>query len=323
MKNFWNRPWFVRIVSLLLAILIVIYIDSTQTGFLTQGENNVTKQTATQTQSVKVPLQVSVDTNQYYVVGYPEKVKVTLEGSNALVTSTINTQNFRAYIDLTDKKVGEHRVRVQISGLNKQLSYSVDPKYIKVNIQRLKSRTMPVEIEYNKNAVASGYHLGKASVNPEQVEVTGALSEVNRIDRIVARVSLPNNINHNYERQVMLVAEDKWRHQLNVVVQPSSARVDLPISISKKTVKLNLNSENEESNKIYSVTAKQNDIVIYVYKTELEKIDNVKLNVDLRHVSSSTTKTYQLKLPKGVVRAEPNSVVIQIKVKDTSNSKES
>lgn len=322
MRNFWNKNWFIRIVSLLLAILIVIYIDSTQTGFITQGESSKTIQSATDTRTIKVPLQVSVDTDRYYVVGYPEKVKVTIEGSNALVTSAINTQNFRAYIDLTNKRVGKHTVHVHISGLSKQLSYSIAPKTVKVNIQRRKSQTMPVQIEYNKNAVAKGYHFGKTTVDPEQVEVTGARSEVNQIDRIVAKVGLPNNLHHEFERQVMLIAEDKDGHQLNVVIQPNTARVQIPVKISKKTVKLNLSSKNEESNKVYSVTAKQNEIVLYGSKKALAKVSHINLDVNLKKVENSTTRFYHIKLPKGVVKAKPASVQIQIKVKQTNNIKE-
>ncbi|RVU69891.1 MULTISPECIES: YbbR-like domain-containing protein [Lactobacillus] len=321
MKNFWSKKWVISIVSLLLAILIVSYIDSTQNGFLTQGEPRRTKETANETQSIKVPLQVSVDTDQYYVVGYPEKVKVTLEGSNALVTSAVNTQNFRAYIDLTHKKVGQHRVRVKISGLNKQIFYKVNPRHITVNIQRRKSRTMPVQIEYNKNAVAKGYKLGRPTVSPAQVEVTGALSEVNQIDQIVAKAVLPNGISHNFERQVILVAENKKKQQLNVVIQPATARVILPISISKKQVKLHLNSKNENSDKVYSVTAKQSGVTLYGDKDVLNKIDRLPVNVDLKGIDENTTKNVALKLPKGVVKAHPSTVQVEIKVKDASSSK--
>ena len=317
MKNFWSKTWFIRLVSLLLAILIVGYIDSTQTGFIPQGQRSRTRQTATETQTIKVPLQVSVDTDQYYVVGYPDKVKITLEGTNALVTSAINTQNFRAYIDLTDKKIGKQTVRVHVSGLSKQISYSVDPKYVQVDIERRKSRTMPVQIEYNKNAVAKGYHLGKATVDPSQVEVTGALGEVNQIDQIVAKVSLPNGIDHNYERQVILTAEDKKGRPLNVVIQPSTARVVLPISISKKKVKLNLSSKNENSDKVYSVTAKQDEVTLYGNKEQLDKINKLNVAVDLTKIDASTTRTFPIKLPKGIVKSDPSVVQISIKVKDT------
>ena len=248
MKDFWNNRWFIKVVSLLFAILLVIYIDSTQTGFVTQGEPRKTRETANETQTISVPLQVSIDTDKYYVVGYPEKVKITLEGSNALVTSTVNTQSFRAYIDLTHRKIGKQTVKVQVTGLNSQLSYTINPATVNVDIEQRKSRTMPVQIEYNKNAVANGYNIGKPTVDPQKVEVTGAKGEVNQIDQIVAKLPLPNGINHTYERQVILVAEDNKGRQLNAVITPSTATAKLPVSLSKKTVKLNLRPKNEKLN---------------------------------------------------------------------------
>lgn len=321
MKDFWGKPWFIKVVSLLIAILLVVYIDSTQPGFITQGEPKKTRQTASEIQTIKVPLQVSVDTDKYYVVGYPEKVSVTLEGANALVTSTINTQNFRAYIDLTDKKVGKQAVKVQVSGLSKQLSYSINPKTVNVDIERRKSTTMPVQIEYNKNAVARGYKIGKTSVSPQQVEVTGAKAEVNQIDQIVAKVALPNGIDHDYTRQVILVAEDKKGRQLNVVIDPTTAKANIPISTSKKTVKIDLDSKNEESDKVYSVTARTDQVTLYGEKSALAKVNRLKVNVDLRDVNSSITKDVPIELPKGAVRSDPGSIQVQIKVKKASSAK--
>ncbi|MGQ5709252.1 CdaR family protein [Lactobacillus sp. PSON] len=320
-KDFWSKSWVLKLVSLLIAILIVVYIDSIQPGFLTQGENKITQQTANETQTVKIPLQVSVDTDKYYVVGYPEKVSVTLEGSNALVTSAVNTQNFRAYIDLTHKKIGKHTVKVHISGLSNQLSYSINPKTINIDIEKRKSTTMPVQIEYNKNAVANGYKVGRTSVNPQKVEITGANAEVNQIDQIVAKADLPNDIDHNYERQVILQALDKKGRQLNVVIQPSTAKVTVPISIATKKVKIDLDSKNEESDKVYSVTARSDEVTLFGDKEKLDKIKRLKVAVDLRDVKSSTTKAVPIKLPAGVVRSDPSGVIVQIKVKDASSAK--
>ena len=120
----------------------------------------------------------------------------------------------------------------------------------------------------------------------------------------------------------MLVAEDKHGRQLNVVIQPATARVMIPISIAQKKVRLNLQSENENNDKIYSVTAKQSEIVIYGEKSALAKINKVDLNVDLKKINSSTTKIYRIKLPKGVVKSDPSSVQVQIKVKVSNSSKE-
>lgn len=319
MKDFWDKRWVIRIISLLFAILLVVYIDSTQTGFVTQGESKKTRQTANETQTISVPLQVSVNTDKYYVVGYPEKVKITLEGSNALVTSTVNTQSFRAYIDLTHKKIGKQTVKVEVTGLNSQLSYTINPATVNVDIERRKSRTMPVQIEYNKNAVANGYNIGTASVDPQQVEVTGARSEVNQIDQIVAKLPLPNGINHDYERQVILIAEDKKGRQLNSVINPSTVKASLPISLFKKKVKLNLKPKNEKNNKVYSVTAKNDEVTLYGQKETLAKIKQLDVDVDLKGISYSTVKNYPLVLPKGVARVDPENVQISIKVKNANN----
>ena len=89
MKKFFDKPWFYRIIALILAILLAVYVASNQQGYVTQGRREETLKTATKTQVIKAPLQVSVNTDKYYVTGYPEKVNLTLEGSNALVISTI------------------------------------------------------------------------------------------------------------------------------------------------------------------------------------------------------------------------------------------
>ena len=321
MREFWKKSWFIKLVSLLIAVLLVIYINSTQGGFLSQGQAEKTRQTANKTQTIKVPLQVSVDTDKYYVVGYPEKVSVTLEGSTALVTSTVNTQNFRAYIDLTNKSIGKHNVKIHVNGINRQISYSLNPRSVEVDIQRRKSTTMPIQIEYNKSAVAHGYQLGHSSVYPQQVEVTGARSEVDQIDQIVAKVVLPNGIDHTYERQVNLIAEDHKGRQLNVVIDPATAKVSIPVTTAKKAVKIKLEPEHEKMNKIYSLTAKTKYVTLYGSEEDLAKVKHLKVPVDLGTITTSTTKTITFNLPDGVVRSNPRQITVDVKVENANDSK--
>lgn len=313
MQKFYDKPWFYKLFSLILAIVLVAFVDNTQVNVNNQSK---VQETASTKQAINMALQVSVDADKYYVTGYPSKVKVTLEGSNALVTSTVNTQNFRVYIDLSKLSVGKHKVPIKVSGLPSQLSYKLSQKYTTVNIQKRKSRTMAVQIGYNKNAVARGYDIGTATVKPETVEVTGALSEVKRIDRIQAQLTVPNASSHTIRRNVMLVALDSKGRQLNVVINPSTATVTLPISVSKKTVKLKLNAANGSSKKVYSLTAKQDQVTIYGQKKALDKIKSLTLNVDLTNIKSSTTRSYRLPVPSGVAWVDPSSVDVRISVSD-------
>ena len=316
MQKFYDKPWFYKLFSLILAIVLVAFVDNTQVNVNNQSK---VQETASTKQAINMALQVSVDADKYYVTGYPSKVKVTLEGSNALVTSTVNTQNFRVYIDLSKLSVGKHKVPIKVSGLPSQLSYKLSQKYTTVNIQKRKSRTMAVQIVYNKNAVAKGYDIGTATVKPETVEVTGALSEVKRIDRIQAQLTVPNASSHTIRRNVMLVALDSKGRQLNVVINPSTATVTLPISVSKKTVKLKLNAANGSSKKVYSLTAKQAQVTIYGQKKALDKIKSLTLNVDLTNIKSSTTRSYRLPVPSGVAWVDPSSVDVRISVSDADD----
>jgi YbbR domain-containing protein len=318
MKKYFDKPWFYRIIAFLIALLLVVYIDSTQ---VSQGQPGKTQQTASESRTISVPLQVSVNTDQYYVEGYPEKVKINLQGSAALVTSTVNTQNFRVYLDLTHLSVGKHQVRVKVSGLSNQLSYRLDPARVTVNIQQRKSRTMPVQIGYNKNAVADGYQVGQPTADPDKVEVTGAVSEVNQVDEVVAQLSVPNNTQSTLNRQVMLVAKNKKGQQLNVVIEPAVARITLPISLSKKQVHISLNSRNEDPNLVYSLTAKTNQVTLYGERSSLAKIKNLRLNVDLSKVMESTTRSYPVTLPRGVAKSDPTRIQVEIKVRRSNQEK--
>ncbi|OYS00334.1 hypothetical protein CBF68_05615 [Lactobacillus taiwanensis] len=322
MKKFFDKPWFYRIVALILAILLAVYVSSNQQGYVTQGRREDTLKTATKTQVIKAPLQVSINTDKYYVTGYPEKINLTLEGSNALVTSTINTQNFRVYIDLSHLKTGEHIVPIKVNGLSNQLTYSISPSKVHVNIQKRKSRTLPVQIEYNKSAVSHGYNLGTAKSEPEVVNITGAKSEVNQVDRVVARASLPKGIDSTFEREEMLIALDKEGHQLNVAIDPATAHIIIPINLSKKKVKVNVTSKNESSTHVYSLTAQKETVEIYGDDNTLKKITSIPLKVDLSGVNHDITKNVAVKLPKGVVKVSPSVIPVHIKVTDTTAKKE-
>ena len=70
---------------------------------------------------------------------------------------TVNTQNFEVVADLSKLKVGKHVVKLKASGLNKELTYEISPKEITVNIQTRRTQKFPIQVTYNKNAIADGY----------------------------------------------------------------------------------------------------------------------------------------------------------------------
>ncbi|MDO4912078.1 MAG: CdaR family protein [Lactobacillus sp.] len=319
-KKIFRESWFLKISSLLISLLIVIYVNTTQQAYMKTNTTTKTTETATNTTTVTADLQISANTDKYYITGYPEQVKLTIEGPSALVTSTVNTSAYRVYLDLSDLGVGKHTVKIQVTGLSKQLTYYVKPAYVTVNIQQRKSRTLPVTTQYDSEALPKGYDIGKISLDHSVVEVTGAQSEINQIKQILAKVDIPDGITHTLNQQVVLQAIDRKGRQLNVSILPASVKVQVPISISKKKLPVEIKTYNDASNKSYITSTDTKYVTLYGKKAVLKKLSKATAYVDLEHITSTKTVQASIKLPSGVAYSNPDNVKVHVKVSDSGST---
>lgn len=258
-KGFFRRKWFLRIISLILALFLFMYVNGSKSGFLRQNTRNNNQSSALMSNksvTLRMPLDVTIDNNKYIVSGYPQYVKVKVTGPSALVTTTSNTQNFKVYADLSDLTPGKHRVKLKTSGLNSELTSKIDPQYINVNIQPRKTITMKVTIRLSTRDLDNGNKLGRPHSDIQTVQVTGSRDEVNKVNRIVAFVAIPHDAKDNIARQVTLQAIDRNGQTLNVVISPTTTNVSIPISAgsqsSSSSDSSSSSSGNEESEEVKS-----------------------------------------------------------------------
>lgn len=230
--GFFNNKWVLRLTSLALALFLFFYVNNSSNGFLRQNTRNHNQSSALmsdKTATIKMPLDITSNDN-YVVTGYPKTVKVKVTGPSALVTTTVNTQNFKAYIDLSKVSVGKHQVPVKTAGLNSELHAEVAPKYVTVNVQPRRTITMKVSVRLSTHDLKNGYTVGDPRTDIGTVQVTGSRSQVNRVARVVAFVAMPDKATDDIHRQVTLQALDKNGQTLNVVIEPATTNVTIPIS---------------------------------------------------------------------------------------------
>ena len=267
-KGFFRRKWFLRIISLILALFLFMYVNGSKSGFLRQNTRNNNQSSALMSNksvTLRMPLDVTIDNNKYIVSGYPQYVKVKVTGPSALVTTTSNTQNFKVYADLSDLTPGKHRVKLKTSGLNSELTSKIEPQYINVNIQPRKTITMKVTIRLSTRDLDNGYKLGHPHSDIQTVQVTGSRDEVNNVNRIVAFVAIPHDAKDNIARQVTLQAIDRNGQTLNVVISPTTTNVSIPISAGSQSSSSNDSSssssgseESEEAKSSSRATSRNN-----------------------------------------------------------------
>ncbi|WP_034992162.1 YbbR-like domain-containing protein [Liquorilactobacillus vini] len=325
----WNRlfdnKWFYRLLALVFAVLLFNYVNSIGIGDREQSSaannQNGNSVVAERSETLNFPLSINVDSDKYFVSGYPEKVKIKISGQSSLVTAATNTRNFSVYADLTGLKPGQHWVKLKQAGLNRDLNYQISPAKIKVKISLRKTRTFPVSVNYSSDQLASGYQADKAVVSPRTVTVTGAKKDVERIAKVQANLQLPSGTQSTVNRQVMLQAVNNSGKILNVVISPETVKVRLPIfsSESEKKVPLNFVASGNSDNYDYSFSSNTKEVTVKGTKSALANLSKFTVSVPIDNVTSDTTKEVDLVLPsKGISSVNPKSVRVNINVSSVS-----
>ena len=324
MKKIINSNYFYAFIALCCALWLFFYVSSPGVGS-TRDSNQSNTSTVTKKTTISVPLQLQADVDKYYITGYPETVKITIEGPSALVTATKNTQNFNLYLNLKDLSVGQHRVQIKESGLNSELTYSIKPKYVTVNIQHRETKKFDVDVDYNKDSLATGYETGKVEVSPDTVTVTGAATEIEKIAKVIVKPILPKGIKSTFDQEVLVQALDKNGKTVNVTLDPQTVHVKIPISIQSKQVSINLKQKGTSSSTTsnLSVTSDVKTIRVYGTQDQIDAMDSsVDVPVDVSDVNSNTKKSINLAdaLGNKVAFTDPDTIDVSITTGSSSSS---
>ncbi|MFS8631226.1 MAG: hypothetical protein LOD92_08750, partial [Bacillales bacterium] len=130
MDKLFQSKWFIRIISLALAITLYLFVtvetDEADDSRIPTGSSN-------EVQVIdEMPLGIKIDSENYVVSGVPEHVKVTLEGRTSVITPIVRQQNFNVFVDLRDLTEGEHTVEVEYENIPENVTVYIEPKTIDV-----------------------------------------------------------------------------------------------------------------------------------------------------------------------------------------------
>lgn len=321
-KKIINSNYFYAFIALCGALWLFFFVSTPGVGS-TRNSNQSNTSTVTKKATFTVPLQLQADVDKYYITGYPENVKVTIEGPAALVTATKNTQNFNLYLNLKDFSIGQHRVQIKESGLNSELTYTIKPKYVTVNIQQRETKKFAVDVDYNKESLATGYETGKIDVSPDTVTVTGAASEIEKINKVIVKPILPKGIKSTFDQEVLVQALDKNGKTVNVTLDPQTVHVKIPITIQSKQVTVNLKQSGSSDSSNFTFESDVKSIRIFGTQDQIDAIDDsIDVPVDVSNVTGNTKKSINLSdvLGNKVAFTDPESINVTINTGSSSSS---
>ncbi|WP_163528054.1 YbbR-like domain-containing protein [Halobacillus ihumii] len=321
MDNLFRNRWFIRIISLLLAVLLWVSINiddsmDSEDQWLSEGSSDMEIMN-------NIPLDVQFDSEQYVVSGLPQDVVVSVQGPQGATAPVVRQKNFTIYADLTDLGPGTHEVSLQHTGITSNLTVNIEPKVVEVTIEEKDSEDFNVSVDYiNESKVENEYVIGEPKVEPETVTITGAASVIDRVALVqtIVDVGSADESIENLESPVKVY--DAQGNELNVLSDPSTVEVTVPIKKPEKTVPISVVPRGgaPEGVIVDSITTETKEVVISGPKDVLSEIKSLdEIPVDVTEVTEDQTKEVDIPLPEGVYSVEPNTVEVDINVEQADN----
>ncbi len=307
-KNYINNNFMLKLFSIIFALLLWSYVINEVDPERTDMERNI---------NVRIENVASLRENNLALISPTEvTTNVIVKGKNSAMRN-LRREAIIARVDLSGYNAGEHTVPIVINTLDPGISVDkFDPKSVVFKIDENIKRRMTVDIE-TKGNLKEDFILGKIKKSTE-VQVSGAKTFVENIDKLVAVVDITNR-DESTVLPVKIIAYDKDKEELNnVKINPDTIDVEVPVLMTK-TVPVKLKTYGF-SNKISesSVTIEPNAVSIKGNTAVLNKISEISTKpISLSDIEEGIADV-KLNLPEGVSLVEHEAKFV-VKFSVTSN----
>jgi YbbR domain-containing protein len=312
MDKLMDNPWFIKILALVLSVLLYFSIP---TGTKLTDVNVPGRQTSATIKNI--PVKVYYDTENLVVSGIPNTVDITVKGPITHVQSAKALKNFEVFVDLTDAKIGKQKAKLVVKDLSDKLKATIKPASVDVTVQEKITKEFKVEAEFNNSQIEEGFSAGQPVVQPNKVKITGPKSVIDRITYVKATLESTDKLKETITKEAPIQVLDKDLNKLDVVVEPETVKVTIPIKDNSKTVPINIirKGTSPDGVTIDSIELDTKEATITGYEDDVKNTENVRVEVDLSKITDNTVLTLPVIISNGITKVTPQTVKATIVVK--------
>jgi YbbR domain-containing protein len=161
----------------------------------------------------------------------PHEVEITLRAPHSVWADLdADPDLVHVILDLSGLSAGDHvsELQIQVHARPVQI-LSVTPKSVSFSLESIATKPFPVDVTLS-GETAIGYQIGEAIIDPAEVIVAGAQSQVQKVARTRIAVNL-DGVRENVDRTVQVEVLDETGQPVEgVTVSPESIHVSLPVS---------------------------------------------------------------------------------------------
>ena len=276
-----------------------------------------------------IPLEVmGLDPSLILTSETPRSVDVTLRAPRSVWESLITREDaIRAILDLSALSAGEHTQAIQlvISERPYQLIFA-NPTAVTVTLESLASQTFPVILSLSGQP-AAGYQAGDATMEVNEVAISGPESLVRQATRARVLINL-DNVRESIEESLPIQIVDEENNVLQgLTINPESVRVSIPISqqggFRDVAVKVVVQGQQAPGYRIENISVFP--LVVTVFAEDPEMVNELPgvvetLPLDLQDRSEDISTRLSLDLPEGITVVGALTVQVNVSISPIQTS---
>jgi YbbR domain-containing protein len=302
MNNFFDKKITARILSVLLATMLWLYVITEQNPVVYKDITLPVKLIGVETLAAK---NITLLDNTSY------NVYLRLKG-NKNTLDRINNTSLNATADIRDQdEKGEFQIPIQISGIPAGVDItSMSSKSIRVRFDNVISVTMPVVMNITGNPL-QGMAAMTPSVNPGEVTITGAESLVNKVKTAAVDLDISSSSATVKKNISVKILNEEGKEIEGLDVSPKSVDVEIPIEYTEIVViEPDVVVNPAPGYIVTNISTNPREIHVAGKKEILDNLNSIKTErIELQDAKAFVDQQVSLVLPEGVELANKSETV--------------
>ena len=296
-----NRPSILVYLSLVFAIIVFFLVDSKVISLVETEAEVLTNQ----------PVNVLYNKEAYVVEGLVDTVDIILTGRKSDLYLAKQLGDHEVVLDLTDYEASSepYKVKLTYNQTIDSLNYKIDPSTVTVTIKNKVSSLSGITYDLlNENKLNSKLSVGDVTLSKSEVVVKGSQDNLDKIATVKALIDLNNKDleaagSYDIDNVKLAAYDEKGKMMSNIDIVPSTITATVELNTYYASVPLSVKTKGElvTGKAISSITINGSNsysVNVYGEQSVIDAIKSVPVSIDINGLGASSSKTYNVTLPK-------------------------
>ncbi|MGF3073668.1 CdaR family protein [Facklamia sp. P12945] len=314
MNKIFEKNWAVGIISLIFALFIYTFVTNENNARNAAVNSQLASSFNTSETLYNVPLYLGDHPDDIYVSDLKESVTVRLDGPKNILNQ-VTRENIMVQTEKIFKgQIGDRELLLLIDGLPDEITYTISPSKVKVEVQQRKVVTVAVEVSLDDLQLESDFKVESVNIDPKEVKLVGSQRAINAIDFVGISIRSNQPVAESFAGNYRLQILDKDGKPLDVNSETMDIKAQVNIVQNSKEFPLKITAigeDNTKNNYRYSIVG-QDKVTLFGSQKILNPIKEVELVVDVSEQIESGQVIGLLNLPSGISSASINEAKVEV-----------